>query len=65
MTVMSDDSSDTGTVSIVDTACNIVRTIPIRIFPVHAKEKTPMPKYMWLARASDRVNHVYEDFDEA
>lgn len=62
---MSEDSSDTGSVSILDTACDIVRVIPIRLFPVHAIEKRPMPGYMWDQRATDRINFIVEDFTAA
>ena len=37
----------------------------LRVFPVHATDKTPMPKYFWAEMASSRVNHVVEDFTYA
>ena len=62
---MGDDSSvSTGDLSIVDLALAYAR-YGLRIFPVNAIEKSPMPGYGWYELASDQVNHVYEDFDRA
>jgi hypothetical protein len=34
----------------------------LRIFPVHATEKRPMPGYGWVELASSQTNHIVEDF---
>jgi hypothetical protein len=69
MTVVTEDSSDTGAVSILDTACGYGRA-GMSVFPVHfnpgaADDKAPMPGYLWQERASVVVAHIVDDFDLA
>jgi hypothetical protein len=62
---MSDDSNvATDAIGIIEAACNYAR-MGLRIFPVHAANKSPLPGYGWAALASNKVNEVVEDFDRA
>jgi hypothetical protein len=62
---MSDDSNvATSAIGIIEAACNYAR-MGLRIFPVHAANKSPLPGYGWAALASDKINEVVEDFDRA
>ena len=60
---MDDNSNGTGD-SIVDRALRYSR-YGLRVFPVHATDKRPMPGYGWVELASTQTNHVYEDFERA
>lgn len=55
---MADDSN------ILDLALAYAR-YGLRVFPVHAADKSPMPGYGWYELASSQINHVVEDFDRA
>jgi hypothetical protein len=60
---MSDDSNDTG--GGIDQRALIYSRYGLRIFPVKADEKRPMPGYGWIELASSQTNHVVEDFMRA
>jgi hypothetical protein len=64
MTVVNEDSSDTGSMSTLDKALTASR-YGLRVFPVQTEHKTPMPGYGWLELASSQTNHVVEDFTRA
>jgi len=62
---MSDDSNvATDAIGIIEAACNYAR-MGLRIFPVHAANKSPLPGYGWAALATNKINEVVEDFDRA
>ena len=64
---MDDNSSENGIEterSIRDRALDYSR-YGLRVFPVHATDKRPMPGYGWIELASTQTNHVVEDFERA
>lgn len=62
---MSDDSNvPVELIGVIQAACNYAR-MGLRIFPVHAVNKSPLPGYGWAALASNKINEVVEDFDRA
>ena len=50
--------------SIISTASAYAR-VEMRVFPVHAITKEPMPGYGWPQLATTKINEVVEDFDRA
>ena len=69
---MDDNSSDSGDGAertIRDIACEYGRA-KISVFPVHyapgaQDDKAPPPGYLWQDRATDRVQYIVEDFEDA
>jgi len=63
---MADDTNnhddEIGLPTILDRACHVIDVIPIRLFPVNAQTKRPLPSYIWPQRATDRKNRIVEDF---
>jgi hypothetical protein len=69
---MDDNSSDNeegAERGVRDEACDYGRA-GISVFPVHyapgaQDDKAPMPGYLWQDRATDRVQYIVEDFEDA